>query len=354
MRRFFARGLAAVGLVSPATADPGFDAVFASLSGAPAMSAGYIQNGSAPHVAVRGVAFKTGPKVAQDARWHIGSITKSFTAALIMRMELDLDAPLSTIVPDVAAQMHPEWQCLTLRELLSHTSGVAPNTVMKGAWDISASGRSGQRAAVLARHWGKPLPGMRGSFTYSNLGYVLAGHIAETITGLPYETLLMKEVITPLGLMSVGFGAPHGAGDAQGHRGRLAPRPISPSDPQADNPAWMAPAGTLHMTLADLLIWGQANMEASLGERPAFLSKAQCAQMHATMPGGYGFGWQAAQIKRGDGTTALVQGHNGSNTMWVANLFYDPKRRLVVANAMNRARLMLSQKHLIALWQSLD
>lgn len=354
MRRLIYSTLAALGLASPAAADPSFDRVFASLSGAPAMGAGYIRAGGAPHVAVKGEAFRGGPEVAPDARWHIGSITKSFTAALILRLGLDLDAPLSELVPEMAAGMHPDWHSLTLRALLSHTSGMAPNTAMKGAWDIDAPDLPGQRAVILARHWGDPLPGTRGKYHYSNLGYVLAGHIAETLAGQPYEALVIQEVTAPLGLTSVGFGAPRGAGDAQGHRGLIAPRAIAPTDPMADNPAWMAPAGTMHMSLADLLEWGRANMEACRGARADFLTKAQCADMHVTTPGGYGLGWEAAKVKRQDGSSALIQGHSGSNTMWITNLYYDPESGLVMANTMNRGRMLLSQKHLLSLWQSLE
>lgn len=352
--RFALSVLTALGLASPVAADPSFDTAFAALSGAPAISAGYVHNDSAPYALTKGVAQKGGAEVAPDARWHVGSITKSFTAALILRMELDLDAPLNALVPDMAAQMHRDWQSLTLRELLSHTSGMVPNPAMKGAWDIDAPDLPGQRAVILARHWGEPLPYTRGTYRYSNLGYVLAGHIAETIAGTPYEELVVKDVTAPLGLASVGFGAPRGAGDARGHRGFLRPRSVAPDDPYADNPAWLGPAGTMHMTLADLLEWGRANMEACLGERPAFLTQEQCAEMHVTTPGGYGLGWEAAEVKNRKGDVVQIQGHSGSNTMWMTNLFYDPESRLVMVNSMNRGRMILSQKHLMQLWQSLD
>lgn len=115
--------------------------------------------------------------------------------------------------------------------------------------------RTDAAAKALARAPIKP-----GRFLYSNLGYILIGAAIERIVGVPYESALRSHVLEPLGITSGSFGPPPGL---WGHAGRLLPLgplgaldigrggPADPGDVESDNPAVMAPAGRLHLTLED-------------------------------------------------------------------------------------------------------
>ena len=330
-----------------------FEDVFADIGGAPAITAGYVRGGGTPVVLTKGRCYRDGPSVSEDACWHIGSVAKTMTAALVMRLGLDLDAPLQVLAPDLASEMHPDWHKITLRGLLSHRAGLAANVSRKRAFDDTGEAPEARRRSILAAHWCQPLPGKPGRFRYSNLGYTLAGHLAETGQQMPFETLLQTHIAEPLGLSSLDLGAPARQGDPWGHSGFFRPKAVSPDLPQADNPRWMAPAGTYHITLRELLVWGQANMQACHGRCDDFLTQAQYQAMHVSKPGTYGVGWEVAVFKRRDGKVSKIQGHSGSNTMWITQLYFDPDTELVMALSMNRPRLLLSQKHLVDLARTL-
>lgn len=276
--------------------------------------------------------------VASDAAWHIGSITKSFTAALILRLvaqgRLDLDRPVGDSLSSHGARMHPDWQAVTLRQALSHTAGLRANVPV---WDLMKPEGDDRVAARLQRLravWHRAPGGRSGRFAYSNVGYVLAGVVAETVAGRPWEDLILTELARPLGLGSLGFGPPAGKGDPFGH-GRFLGFHVArdPEKNRADNPAWMGPAGGLHLNLGDLVRWGQVHLAARQGRRPDFLAPDACALLHRPISEEYGLGWVVQPVPE-EGTTLIW--HNGSNTLWYAVLAMVPERDLVVAIAINR------------------
>ncbi|MFQ6549153.1 serine hydrolase domain-containing protein [Aestuariibius sp. 2305UL40-4] len=328
---------ATVGVADPAAR---FQAVFEAETrgmGTVAVGAGFAFGDDAPTLLVRGNRFKgSAEAVPEDATWHVGSITKSVTATLAMRrvegQALDLKSPLEAILPDLAEGMHPDWRRITMDELLGHRSGLPPNLPYRAFLSKETDARA-ERRRLLEAAWGKPIRGERGTFRYSNTGYVLAGHVLETLDGRHWEALVAEEIAGPLGLTSLGAGAPDGPGTPWGHRsfvGYLTA--VDPGDARSDNPPWMGPAGTLHMSLNDLLEWGRVHVAACRGERPEFLSTAACLRMRDGQAENYGYGW-VVQEMRTHGLTAVW--HNGSNTMWYAVLTLIPERDLVITVTLN-------------------
>lgn len=336
--------------------DTAFQEAFSQIaSGFPgAVTAGYIVEDSAPVVLVHGPRAPGLPDpVPAGASWHIGSITKTLTADLIMRLaeqgRLDFDAPLSVLLPD--AELHPDWRDLTLTQILSHTAGLRPNFTMAETGADYGDDLTAERRTRLAAHWSQPQPREPGRFRYSNLGFVLAGHIAEVRTGRSWEELIDAEIAAPLGLESLGFGAPNGPGDPLGTRGMFIRRAVEPTAQRADNPAWLGPAGTVHMSLEDLLRWGQANMLACEGSYQDFLSAENCQRLRQPVSQTYGLGWEVAMLKLD--RDVQVIGHSGSNTMWITHLFYAPEEKIVLALSMNQARNLRSQRDLVRLARAL-
>ena len=302
-----------------------------------AVSASYAIGESEPFVLTSGPTFKGGNiAVVNDARWHIGSVSKSFTATLVMRLVerglLDLDQPVVTYLSELSADMHDDWKAATLRQLLSHTAGFIPNPPKllktQGIEQIALE----SRLTVLSELWGQPRKSEIGAFKYSNTGYLLAGFVAETITGKSWEELIITEIAKPLDLNSLGFGAPQERDAPLGHRGLpFFKRPVEPTDIKSDLPKWIGPAGTLHLSMSDLAKWGQTHIRAGQGKMQDFLSKESCQMMQTPGAGNYGLGW----VIQPSVNMGPVVWHNGSNTMWYTVIHVVPERETVVAVATN-------------------
>ena len=145
-----------------------------------------------------------GRKVRSSTPFAIASVTKTFTSALILRYVDDgllrLDQPLSRWLPD-----WPDADRITIRMLLNHTSGI-PDFFRNPKFERAlnkAKKREWSREDVLAgyvRPGNVFEPGT--GWSYSNTNYVLLGMVAEKIGGAPWEDLVHRELIDPLGLTS--------------------------------------------------------------------------------------------------------------------------------------------------------
>jgi D-alanyl-D-alanine carboxypeptidase len=276
--------------------------------------------------------------VPAHAAWHIGSITKGFTATLLMMLAedgvIDLDAPLADLLP--GAQMHPDWAGLRLPALLSHTAGTPPDFPLPLLIGRPTSDLIDARDQALALSWSAPLPGPHGEVAYSNLGVTLAGHVAEVAAGAPWESLILSRIAGPLGLTTLGFGAPQGPDAIRGHReGAAGLTAVDPASPFADNSALMAPAGAIHLSLADLVRWGRFQLDACRGLHPDLLSAEGCARLHRVVVDPMALGFVHFTLP---GRVEPVIGHDGSNTLWFAYLMLFPEQDLVLAVAVNDGR----------------
>lgn len=304
-----------------------------------AMAAAMAFGDQAPHVLVSGnQSLDSDIQVGLSQAWHIGSITKSFTATLIMRLSehgvLDLDAAISGYLEPYTAGMHVDWQSLTLRQLLRHTGGLPANASILSFLHRDVDDATAARIKALQRLWRKPIGSHDGSYEYSNIGYVLAGLVAEQVTGQPWKELIQNEIAGPLNLETLGFGPPTGPDAPWGHGSFLGfPYSIDPKNPGADNPDWMGPAGLMHLSMSDLVRWGQAHLRACAGQQPDFLSPESCVAMRTPGEGDYGLGWIVQSLP---GADATVVWHNGSNAKWYAILAMVPEHEFAVAIALNR------------------
>jgi CubicO group peptidase (beta-lactamase class C family) len=285
----------------------------------------------------------TEPATVED-RWQIGSDTKAFTATMIMRLAerdvLSLDDTLAKLLPDMAATMDPAYRKVTLAQLLSHTAGLPPLTdgrdlpafmeVIRGAGDVR-----GERAAAARHYLALPPASKVGDFAYSNLGYIVAGAIAEARTGKSWEELLREEVFAPLGIVHAGFGPPGTSAridEPRGHRpvaGRLVA--LDPADPQSDNPRALGPAGTMNITLAGWARFARDQMEGARGHGK-LLSAAGYRRLQTPVTGNYALGWGAKLDAAG---MPVILAHTGSNGYWLADIRIQPADGLVELVAMN-------------------
>lgn len=262
--------------------------------------------------------------VTNQDRFHLGSDTKAMTAALIGTLVddslLDWSTPLATLVPEYAATMRPEYRSVTLRQLLSHSAGLRrdPSLALRTATP------SLQRIEVLEWTLRQPPAHPAGTFAYSNLGYIIAGAIAERVTGRDFESLLIERVMVPLGITTAGFGPMGTVGRTdQPLQHTNSHAPVEPT-PDADNPPIYDPAGRVHLSIGDWARYIRWVLAAEAGHQ-TLLSPASAAMLTtAVVPdgsgGAYAMGWLIVDRDWAGGRTLTHAGSNGLNyaVAWLA------------------------------------
>jgi CubicO group peptidase (beta-lactamase class C family) len=251
-----------------------------------------------------------------DTKFRIGSITKQFTAASVLllaeRNKLKIDEPVKTYLPDAPV----EWDKITLRNLLTHTSGI-PNFTGGPGWDdYKRHDHTPQESIALFRD--KPLdfePGAK--FAYSNSNYILLGQIVEKVSGMPYEKFLQQNIFTPLRMEDTGVDVASAIVSRRARGYEAGPDGFR----HADFVSMTIPyaAGFLYSTTGDLLKW----------ERALFGGKVLTANSLRTMTtaglGDYGMG-----LFIRDAAHHGVITHNGSIEGFDTSLNYYPEKQFTV------------------------
>ena len=172
-------------------------------------------------VLARGYSTSTAITVQPTSLFRIASLTKSFTAAAILKLvqdgKLSLSTPVANIIditPATGLTRDPRWSQVTLWKVLQHLGG----------WDRDVSGDPEWKDATISRTLGVPMelhqadvikyvagqkldfdPGTK--YAYSNFGYTLAGRVIEKVSGLSYEEYVKQKLLAPLKItrMSLGY-----------------------------------------------------------------------------------------------------------------------------------------------------
>jgi CubicO group peptidase (beta-lactamase class C family) len=248
----------------------------------------------------------TSQRFTAQTPFDIGSVTKQFTAAAVLKLEMQgklrVSDPISRFFDGVPA----DKQAITLHYLLTHTSGLENGF----GDDYDAMSRDALVAKALASKL-QSAPGSR--FSYSNAGYSLLGAIIEKVSGQPYEQFLQDQLFRPAGMTKTGYRLPRwkSAELAHGYQGDSdwgtpLDHPWAP-----DGPWWNLRAnGGMLSTAEDLNRW----REALEGDR--ILSAEAKAKMVTPYvkesdsgPFQYGYGWFVSTTDRGTRLAA----HTGSN-----------------------------------------
>ena len=303
----------------------------AQAHGLPALGVLVVHRGEIVCESYSGEAFNgvLGPQ----SKWHLGSNTKSMTATLIARLvdagNLRWDATLDDLLTPHGYTVPKSSAQITLFDLVTNRSWLPQNVTDRAVWMRLYLDREmepiEQRRQLTEWALSVEPEATTRADRYSNVGFSIAGHIAELTAGEPYETLLKRMVFEPLGITTAGFGPPQGDDDPQGHSGA---EPAG-RDKFADNPSAIAPAATAHMSLRDWSRYLRAHaIESDL------LTKESWRTLH-TPPGDgspYAAGWMTRMPQTGD---TPVLWHNGSNTMWYAEGWVLPEHDLVVMVVTN-------------------
>jgi len=304
--------------------------------GVPAMAVLVIREGAVAEQAVHGVRAgdSADPALAGDI-WHIGSDAKAMTATMIARLVdrgvLSWTTPLRSLLPGVS--MRPEYQDVTLVDLLSHRAGLrdlddTADAAMIEAAYIDTRPLTEQRIAFATAVLSEaPIGPARGEAVYSNSDYLLAAAAAEQATGLSFEQLMQAEVFGPLG-MTVVF-APSERGQVLGH---LEGQPRTGL--RADNPPMFAPAGAVKLSMGD---WARFAIDQMAGEKGRGVLLRASAYRTLHTPQGEtasALGWGVRDSWPAASPVRLLM-HAGSNGRWNALIALAPDQEsgvLIVAN----------------------
>jgi CubicO group peptidase (beta-lactamase class C family) len=257
----------------------------------------------------------------------IGSITKQFTGAAVLRLAeeglLAIADPIEKHFDGVPA----DKLGITLHQLLTHSSGIVD---LEGVGDFDPVERDEYVRRILAQELAFA-PGQ--GYEYSNAGYSLLGAVIEKLTGSSYESWLRRSLLAPHGLYETGYLLPEwGAGRlAQGYRdgelwGTVLGRPMA-----ADGPYWALRAnGGIHSTAWDMVRWAQALLDGRV-LTPESMERYWAP--HVAEQGAdsfYGYGWVVADL----GGTRVIT-HNGGNGVFFADMAIVPAAGLVIVLMTN-------------------
>ncbi|GAA1966275.1 serine hydrolase [Microbacterium deminutum] len=282
--------------------------------------------------------IKTGAPVTEDSIFQIGSISKVWTSTVILRLIEDghftLDTPAIDVLPDLKLINDELTQGITIRHLLTHTSGLDGDV-------FTDTGRGDDNlelyvASLVDAAQNHPIGA---TWSYSNSGFSVLGRIIEVVTGMTWDTAMRELLFTPLGLTHT-VTLPEEAilfAPAVGH--------VDTPDGQIVTPAWglqrsAGPAGLITARVADVLAFARLHMAGGVTQDGTrLLAEETVADMQAfqadlpdkdSLGDSWGLGWI-----RFDWNGERLYGHDGNTLGQAAFMRIHPGTGLAVALLTN-------------------
>jgi CubicO group peptidase (beta-lactamase class C family) len=234
----------------------------------------------------KGYGFRNAAdKVANTEQtiFQLGSITKQFTAAVILKLQeekkLSVSDKLSKYFPG-----YPKGDSITIEQLLTHTSGIYSYTNDPNFMANEVT-KPANREMMMALFRDKPFDFSPGtSWNYSNSGYSLLGYIIEAVTKKTYEKAVHKYIFTPLGMMHSGFDFTNLKNEKKATGYFKLDDKETASAPIVDSTVSYS-AGAIYSTTGDLYLWHNALQKNNI------LSKVQQDKAYTPVKNKYGYGW---------------------------------------------------------------
>jgi CubicO group peptidase (beta-lactamase class C family) len=260
-----------------------------------------------------------------DVRFQLASVSKQFAAAAVLLLAQDQRLSVDDPVAQWIHGCPPSWRSMTIRHLLTHTSGL-PH------WhDIPAITLTSHMdpATELSLIQGAPMTSLPGEqWSYSSPGYWILAAIVQRAADRPYADVLVERIFQPLGLASMFVGNAGARVDvAADHVGGM---PVATFELDVVGMG----AGDVWSTAADVLKWDRALMEESLLRVPErdmmFAQQAVVndpTSTRALTVDGYGFGWF---IGSSYGHRAFLHGGDNAGSVSLNVVLPDDDLRLVV------------------------
>jgi CubicO group peptidase (beta-lactamase class C family) len=334
-------GTAVASAAGPLDDLPGYvDGLLAEFS-TPGAAVIVVTEGSGPLISVHGVrSFAGGEPVTSHTPFNLGSVSKSFTAALAAAYVgdnlIDWDIPVREVLPEFRLQDGLATERATLRDLLAHRTGMGRNSTLM--FNV-AEGPSWilPRLSSLEAH-----REFRDRFRYSNVMYAVAGAMLERKMKTSWPELMRRRLLVPIEMLSTGVGL-----DDKRMRNAARPHVITGDDVfeiEISSSAAGAPAAGLWSTASDMRRWlqflldGGAVADRIVVEREPFLEgwKPQIAIRRlgsADEPmKAYGFGWYISTMGG-----HRVMTHEGAGPGYQATVAVAPDAGVAVAVLANAA-----------------
>ena len=305
----------------------------------PGASLAVLHDGEITAAATGTLNVETGVDATPDSLFQIGSITKVYTAALALQLvesgALGLDDPIVDVLPELRLADQDTLQQVTLRHLLSHSSGIEGDHFI----DVGRGDDAVERYVATCRELGFSHP-VGATMSYCNTGYIIAGRIVEVLTEKIWDDALRDRLTAPLGLTHTVTLLE----DAMRFR-VAAGHAVEPGkDPHLLTtwtlPRSTGPAGRILATASDTVAFARAHLEG--GRAPdgtQVLSQESVSAMQEpqieipdrwTLGTHWGLGWI---LFRWDGRS--VYGHDGGTMGQVAFLRVVPDAGVAIALLTN-------------------
>lgn len=308
--------------------------------GVPAASVAVLSGDGVDAAACGVLNLATGVEATADSLFQIGSITKVWTATLVMQLvdegRIELDASVRRYVPGFRVADEAVSEAVTIRHLLTHTSGIDGD-------HFADTGR-GDDALELYVETCAELPQVHplgATFSYCNTGFTVLGRVLEVVTGTVWDELLRTRLVEPLGLTHTAT-LPEDV-----LRFRAAIGHIRPGEELVPAPAWglprtAGPAGAICSTATELLAFAALHLRDGLGPDGVRLLSEESARAmrepQVEVPTGgideseahWGLGWS---VYTWSGRT--VVGHDGGTIGQAAFLRVVPDSGAAVALLTN-------------------
>jgi CubicO group peptidase (beta-lactamase class C family) len=306
----------------------------------PGATLGILHDGDVSVYAAGIINKNTGVEVTPDTLFQIGSMTKAWTATIVMMLVddglIDLDAPVVTYLPELQLGDAQITKTVTMRDLLSHRSGIGgDHFIDTGRGDdclekyVATLGDIGQEHDLGA------------TMSYCNTGYSIAGRVIEKLTGKVFDQVVRERIIAPLGLTHTNT-LPE---EAILFRTAVGHLHLPGTDGEQVTPQWMlpracGPMGLVNASAADALAFAKLHLdEGKAPDGKQLLSVASVKQMQEAqidVPDRYTLGdrWGVGWILF-DWDGHPVYGHDGSTLGQRAYLRIIPEANLAVCFLTN-------------------
>ncbi|MEM8583629.1 MAG: serine hydrolase domain-containing protein [Bacteroidota bacterium] len=299
------------------------------------LSIGYQIAGEEAVIAAAGMRNReTGLPYEANTENRTASISKTMTAVAVLQLYekglLDLDAPLSTYLPDFLRADE-----ISIRQILQHTSGIAHYSERGRETESTVKYPNLEAAAAVFAH--RPLAHEPGAgFHYSTYGYVVLGLVIEQVAGMSYEEYMQTHVWLVAGMSQtrVEYEYQHSQDNSQlytrNRRGKLRLT-------NANNLTNRIPGGGITSTLPDLLRFGQALMDGTLLSEAGFDLMCTPSEVDYGENNPYGMGLYLYHYKA-EAPWGKFMGHSGTQTGVSAQLMLMPEQGICVVVLTNTSR----------------
>lgn len=244
--------------------------------------------------------------------FDIGSVTKQFTAAAILKLEMNGLIELSDKIVKYIPELNSEKADISVHQLLTHTSGLN-ESVGNDEEQISKGDFINKVNSVKLKY----SPGEK--YHYSNVGYSILGILIEKVSNKSYESFLREELFIPAKMMKTGYVIPDWDNEtlAVGYRGNKKYGYPIDQNWNEEGPFWHLKAnGGILTNVNEMYLWHKALLESDVLDEEAKEMMYSKHTIEFDNTSFYGYGWAIFPTNRG---TDLIS-HNGGNDYFFADV----------------------------------